>query len=291
MSPEQAKGASAIDERADLYSVGVILYECLTGHMPFDASTVNELIFRIVLEAPPPLASFVPDLDPDLAAIVERAMAREPGERFQSARSFHDALVGWLSKYGQAPRGALARAAGFRRRAALSIRQMISRAAPTLRGRSRRASAIPLSSPRRALGGRHADLGPAPPPGPPPERARVHARRRGRDPRSHRDPVRRPPLAGSPAARGHGGGHPHTPGRRRGPGPQRRAGSDGDARGGRHAHPRHDPQSAAPIVQPALERRARMTTPRPRSRAAVKPPRLFSPKHVVKQDGDCRRRL
>jgi serine/threonine-protein kinase len=97
MSPEQAKGASAIDERSDLYSAGVILYECVTGRVPFDASTVNELIFRIVLEAPPPLASVAPGLDPDFVAIVGKAMAREPSERFQTARAFHDALVAWLA--------------------------------------------------------------------------------------------------------------------------------------------------------------------------------------------------
>jgi serine/threonine-protein kinase len=66
--------------------------------VPFDASTVNELIFRIVLEAPPPLATAVPDVDPELAAIVAKAMAREPAERFASARAFHDALVGWLGQ-------------------------------------------------------------------------------------------------------------------------------------------------------------------------------------------------
>ncbi len=59
---------------------------------------------RIVLEAPPPLASFVPDVDPELAAIVGKAMAREPAERFASARAFHDALVGWLA---EARRGVL----------------------------------------------------------------------------------------------------------------------------------------------------------------------------------------
>ena len=98
MSPEQAEGrARHVDHRSDLYAVGVILYECVTGKVPFDAATLNELIFRIVLEAPPPVESLVPDLDPAFTAIVNKAMAREAGERFQSAREMHEALSHWLA--------------------------------------------------------------------------------------------------------------------------------------------------------------------------------------------------
>jgi len=98
MSPEQAKGSPRIDHRSDLYSVGVILYEAVSGQVPFDAGTFNELIFRIVLESPPPLESFLPDVDPGFVAIVNKAMAREPDERYQSARELHDALAQWLTR-------------------------------------------------------------------------------------------------------------------------------------------------------------------------------------------------
>ena len=97
MSPEQAKGTRHIDHRSDLYAVGVILYECVTGKVPFEAETLNELIFRIVLEAPPPVESIVPDLDPAFVAILRKAMAREVGDRFQTAREMHDALAHWLA--------------------------------------------------------------------------------------------------------------------------------------------------------------------------------------------------
>jgi eukaryotic-like serine/threonine-protein kinase len=97
MSPEQAKGARHVDHRSDLYAVGVLLYECVTGKVPFEAETFNELIFRIVLEAPPPIESVVPDLDPAFVAIVHKAMAREVGERYQTAREMHDALAHWLA--------------------------------------------------------------------------------------------------------------------------------------------------------------------------------------------------
>jgi serine/threonine-protein kinase len=98
MSPEQAKGSRQVDHRSDLYAVGVLLYECVSGQVPFDGGTFNELIFRIVLESPPPLESFVPELDPAFAAIVRKAMAREPEGRYQSARELYDALAQWLAQ-------------------------------------------------------------------------------------------------------------------------------------------------------------------------------------------------
>lgn len=100
MSPEQAKGAKGMDQRADLYSVGVILYECATGQVPFNADTFNELLFKIVLEEPPPLETLVPDIDPAFAEIIRRAMAREPAHRFQTAKEFQLAIEQWATGSG-----------------------------------------------------------------------------------------------------------------------------------------------------------------------------------------------
>jgi len=102
MSPEQAKGAKGMDHRADLYAVGVILYEAVTGQVPFNADTFNELLFKIVLEEPPPIQQLVPDIDPAFAAIVNKAMAREPVHRFQSSEEFQAALTSW-AQTGAAP--------------------------------------------------------------------------------------------------------------------------------------------------------------------------------------------
>lgn len=100
MSPEQAKGARELDQRADLYAVGVILYECSSGRVPFQAQTFNELLFKIVLEEPPPLRDLQQNLDEDFIAVVSKAMAREASERYQSAAEFQSALHGWAQGKG-----------------------------------------------------------------------------------------------------------------------------------------------------------------------------------------------
>jgi len=80
MAPEQVMG-EAIDARSDLYSVGVVLYECLTGRVPFSASTIVSLVARLLSDQPPPIE----DADPALAALVMRLLAKKPEERIGSA--------------------------------------------------------------------------------------------------------------------------------------------------------------------------------------------------------------
>jgi eukaryotic-like serine/threonine-protein kinase len=100
MAPEQAKGAKNADHRVDLYAAGVILYEAVTGEVPFKADTFNELLFKIVLEEPRPVQQLVPQIDPGFAAIINKAMAREPGARFQTAKEFQLALEHWANNAG-----------------------------------------------------------------------------------------------------------------------------------------------------------------------------------------------
>lgn len=97
MSPEQAKGAAGVDARTDLYAVGVIMYEALTGRVPFEGTSFNDLMFKIVLSDAPPLPETVPE---DFRVIVHKAMARDPSQRFQSSDEFLRAIDGWLSSNG-----------------------------------------------------------------------------------------------------------------------------------------------------------------------------------------------
>ena len=82
LSPEQLR-ARAIDGRTDIYGFGVILYQCLSGQLPFPADNFGDLAVQIAVGEPKPLGTLVPDLPDGVAEMVARAMAREPAERFQ----------------------------------------------------------------------------------------------------------------------------------------------------------------------------------------------------------------
>jgi serine/threonine protein kinase len=92
MSPEQAQG-HLVDPRSDLYSLGVILYELLSAAPPFTASDPGALWRQILHDRPPPLAVLNPGVDPTLAAIAERCLAKDPAARFESAAEI-DGLLG-----------------------------------------------------------------------------------------------------------------------------------------------------------------------------------------------------
>jgi eukaryotic-like serine/threonine-protein kinase len=105
MSPEQLRGDADLDERADVYSLGAILYECLAGVRPFDAPTPPALMYRILEEDPKPLAVIRPQLPVELVRCVQQAMRRSRHERFDNVLAFEQALANAVATGGPDPNG------------------------------------------------------------------------------------------------------------------------------------------------------------------------------------------
>lgn len=103
MSPEQARGQGDIDKRADIYAMGVILYEGLSGQVPFKAETVGELIAAIIQERPTPIRELRPEVPPLLASVIEQAMWPAREHRFVDARVMHAALTAAGAELSQTP--------------------------------------------------------------------------------------------------------------------------------------------------------------------------------------------
>jgi len=92
MSPEQLSGLE-LDPRSDLYAAGVVLFECLTGRLPFEAETTWALVAKHLEEEPPDPRTTNPDVPGALAVVILKAMAKDPKKRFESASQMHDALA------------------------------------------------------------------------------------------------------------------------------------------------------------------------------------------------------
>jgi serine/threonine-protein kinase len=92
MSPEQAQGKKDLDQRVDIYAIGVILYEGLTGQRPFEGDSYNELLFKIVAGPLDTPTIINPSVPPNVEKVVLKAMSRDRGHRFESAVEMRRAL-------------------------------------------------------------------------------------------------------------------------------------------------------------------------------------------------------
>lgn len=96
MPPEQAEGAP-VDERADVYALGAVLYNLLAGAPPFQGESSSALLAQVRREAPAPLRERAAEAPPDLVAIADKAMAREPGQRYSNAGELAEDLRRFLA--------------------------------------------------------------------------------------------------------------------------------------------------------------------------------------------------
>lgn len=102
MSPEQAHGLT-VDHRSDIYSLGIVLYEMIAGHVPFDAETNWGLIFKHINEPPPP----IPEIPPPVQNVVDRALAKDPDARYQTSREL---AADYMDAIGMVPEANAVRA-------------------------------------------------------------------------------------------------------------------------------------------------------------------------------------
>ncbi|MEW6730820.1 MAG: bifunctional serine/threonine-protein kinase/formylglycine-generating enzyme family protein [Acidobacteriota bacterium] len=93
MSPEQCRGDEVIDLRSDIYSLGVVAFEMLTGRLPFSAPTPTGLAVKHIIEPPPGLRSIVPDIPERVEKVVLRALEKEPTARYRRAGEFAAELI------------------------------------------------------------------------------------------------------------------------------------------------------------------------------------------------------
>src|SRR5207247_5844960 len=97
MAPERLAGKE-VDGRTDVYSAGVIFYRLLTGHVPFEAPTPLAMVQKQLSDAPTPVHTHRPNLPGWCQAILDRALARAPGDRFPTAEAFRTTLLAAISE-------------------------------------------------------------------------------------------------------------------------------------------------------------------------------------------------
>jgi serine/threonine-protein kinase len=109
MSPEQVKGIGEVDHRTDLWAIGVIAFQCVTGDLPFDSEGVGDLLIRITIDEIPVPSKVYPGAPASFDAWFAKACARDPAQRFQSARELAVALAAAVTTFEGSARVATTR--------------------------------------------------------------------------------------------------------------------------------------------------------------------------------------
>ncbi|HEY5960803.1 MAG TPA: serine/threonine-protein kinase [Polyangiaceae bacterium] len=98
VAPEQLMNSKLVDARADIWAVGVMLYEMLAGQLPFSSPLVPKLLLMIARDQPPSLLDIVPEIPPEIVTIVECCLQKDPGRRYCDAERLAAALEPWLNR-------------------------------------------------------------------------------------------------------------------------------------------------------------------------------------------------
>ncbi len=172
LSPERARGQDATPS-ADVYSLGVVMYQLLAGRVPFESGSLPELAMRQQEGAPDPLSMLNPDVPPALGRAIARALAPEPEERYRSAAEFRDAIRAGMRGHDSAATTALETAATRHATAATAVAPAPAPSRDSAATRVMRPASAPAPAPRPSRRAERRAARAAPPP---PKRAR---RRRG----------------------------------------------------------------------------------------------------------------
>jgi len=98
MAPEQVRDSGKVDCRADVWALGVVLYELLTGRKPFDGTDAAKIMFQIVFESPEPVTLIRPDVPAGIAAVIDAALKKEPDDRLTSVMAMADCLASFAGR-------------------------------------------------------------------------------------------------------------------------------------------------------------------------------------------------